>query len=201
MAILKSTDSGEQITFDAIQEEQMDVSNQITEHPIEDGAVVADHVQLDPYVLSVDGVLVGEGAEAAIQKFLDWRGRNGNVHMLYYSGRNTIGRMVLRDLQRTYNASNADGYTFRLTLQRVDVATPEMVQVDVDVEIEQKEETDKGRQQTQSQNVSPSPRPPDPAPEPEPEDDDNDLSHLPPHVREGPSEEEEDLSHLPPHVQ
>ena len=200
-ATLKSTDSGEQITFDVVEEETMEISNEVTEHAIEDGAVVADHVTLQPYVLSVDGVLVGEAADDAIDKFLDWIPRDNKAHMLYYSGRNTIGRMVLRDLRRDYTVSNADGYGFTLTLQRVDITTPEIVEVDVEVEIEQKEEKDKGRQQTQSKDVSPSPSPPDPAPEPEPEEEEEDLSHYPPHVREGPAEEEEDLSHLPPHVQ
>jgi hypothetical protein len=53
--VISAEDS--QIAFDATTSEQHDATSTVTEHPVEEGASIADHIQNDPDALQLNGIV------------------------------------------------------------------------------------------------------------------------------------------------
>ena len=61
-AKLKSLEDQESIELDVVIDERPEYNTEVSEHPIEDGASVSDHVALRPIQIAMNGVVAGEGA-------------------------------------------------------------------------------------------------------------------------------------------
>jgi len=59
------------LTFDASVLEQHDRSSTTTDHPVEDGSAITDHVQLDPITLTVIGIISATPLSATIEEEQD----------------------------------------------------------------------------------------------------------------------------------
>jgi len=125
-AKLKSLESQEIVEFDVVTEERPEMNTEVSEHPIEDGASVSDHVALRPISISMNGVVAGEGAGDKIGKLRSWR---NDRHRLRYTGRNIFKNYVISEMQTEHDARVGDGFRFRLVLQQVRTVKPSLVEI------------------------------------------------------------------------
>jgi len=157
------------VTFDAdlTVEELHDRSATTTDHPVEDGSTISDHVILDPERVRLDGFVTDAGVRGAERGAtqeafdkLDAAWRAGDL-MQVVTGRKTYADMVLvsMDLPRERPSS----MTFSLEFKQVRLVTPEVVegvlsaaQVDAEDRDLAQPEVDQGA--TRSERVRPEDR-------------------------------------------
>ena len=125
-AKLKSLEDGEQIELDVVTEERPEFDTDVSDHPIEDGASVTDHVSLRPIAFPISGVVAGEGAGDKIGALRRWRNER---HRLKYTGRNIFKNYVISALQTEHDAGVGDGFRFRIELQQVRIVKPAVVEL------------------------------------------------------------------------
>jgi len=125
-AKLKSLEDGEQIELDVVTEERPEFNTDVSDHPIEDGASVTDHVSLRPISVPISGIVAGEGAADKIATLRRWRNER---HRLKFTGRNIFKNYAISALQTEHDAGVGDGFRFRLELQQVRIVKPAVVEL------------------------------------------------------------------------
>jgi len=125
-AKLKSLEDGEQIELDVVTEERPEFNTDVSDHPIEDGASVSDHVALRPISVPMNGVIAGQGAGDKIATLRRWRNER---HRLKFTGRNIFKNYVIQEFSSEHDAGVGDGFRFRLVLQQVQIVKPALVEV------------------------------------------------------------------------
>ena len=125
-ARLKSLKDGEEITLDVVELENPDMINDVSDHPLEDGRSVSDHVSLRPNVFPINGVVAGEEAAQKIATLRRWRNER---HRLKYTGRNIFKGYVISEFRTEHDVRVRDGFRFRMTLQEVRITSPELVEL------------------------------------------------------------------------
>ena len=125
-AKLKSLEDQESIELDVVIDERPEYNTEVSEHPIEDGASVSDHVALRPIQIAMNGVVAGEGAGEKIGRLRRWR---NDRHRLRYSGRNIFKNYVISEFSSEHDARVGDGFRFRMVLQQVRIVKPSIVEI------------------------------------------------------------------------
>lgn len=122
---------GRELTFDATIVVSYQKQNVITEHPIEDGAVVSDHVQKQPDTVNLTGIVsdspLGATGEYNVEnavRFLNEVGEAGELLELD-SRLGLSGNWALEAWPHDVTAIRA--LTFEITLKQVRIATTETV--------------------------------------------------------------------------
>lgn len=144
------------IEFGVVSEERPDFVSDVTEHPIEDGRLIADHTTLRPVNLAIDGVVAGPGTAGILDAIRSWR---EDRLLVTYSGRGIYRDFIIKEFRPTEDAEVGDGFRFTMTLREVrivspatilrvkrDPALPDIV-TDQQTATQVKPVTDKGRQQ------------------------------------------------------
>lgn len=139
--------SGE-VEFDAVINEVTTTDSNVTEHPVEEGADVADHVQIKSETLSLSIVIVGDRASeklAQLQRFQQER------ELLTFLGVETAKQVVIENMSRTRTALTGDGFEFSLSLRKIRIARLQEVKLVVPAKSVSKTQTkktsSKGKQQ------------------------------------------------------
>jgi len=125
-AKLESLEDREIIELDVVSGETPEFPNEVSDFPIEDGAVITDHISLRPIAVPISGVVAGEGAADKIATLRRWR---NDRHRLRYVGRNIFGNYVITSLRTEHDAGVGDGFRFRLELVQVRIARPAVVDI------------------------------------------------------------------------
>lgn len=143
-AILRSKDKGE-VEFSTMEAENPTFGNEVTEHSVERGQDVADHVKPLPNEYSLQGVIVGPDAAEKLDKLLQFR-KEGTL--LTYIGRNATSQVVIENLSTEHSTQIANGLSFTLTLKQVRIANSTEVKIKLP---EAKPVSNVGRQQPAGQ--------------------------------------------------
>ena len=107
-----------------ITRESLRFTSQVTSNPIESGSDIHDHVINEPKRLTVNGSIVGGDADKdALERMRDRR------DIVTYIGRVRATNLVFTSLQFNTDPSNKDGFIFSAQLQRIDMASPETMDV------------------------------------------------------------------------
>lgn len=104
--------------------ESVQRSSKVTSNPVENGADINDHVVNDPIKFTITGVTIGGDAQAAILRRM-WQQKD----ILTYVGRNRISNCVITSYKSDSTAKNANGSNFTITLQVVNLASSEYVEM------------------------------------------------------------------------
>lgn len=113
--------------MDAVVDENPTMSADVTDHPVEKGQDISDHMQEKPATMKVSGSIVNESPE----KLEMLRNYMRDATLLKYVGRNIFADVVLINLNTKHNANNAMGFDYDITLKRVRIAKPETFEVNV----------------------------------------------------------------------
>lgn len=123
----------------------MPESSTTTDHALEDGQQITDHVQSNPITISLTGVILDD-TEAKVLKLREYREKGEIIDFDYMTA---LKHVVVTDFSRDYSADIKDGYAFSMTLKQIKVAkVARFVSVSVPVKQQTKPVSNKGRQQT-----------------------------------------------------
>lgn len=158
---------GERLTFDAWLSGSVDGAAIVSDHPIEDGAMVADHVQAEPLQITLtlamserplgdDGGPYGEERVTAALRFLDEAGRAGDPLIAVIPRVGTLSDMVLA--RWPANFDNRRAIDLEIVLRQIEFAAVEFVRVPVEAisppaRAGHQEEVDMGKQATEDRPV------------------------------------------------
>lgn len=114
--------------------EEIQYAASVTKNPIEGGGDINDHVVLDPPKLTVSGIVSSDAGRATLIAMRD------NRDLITYRGVEAHDNLVITSLSISRTTGNLGGYTFKVALQRVTIATaafvpvtgPTMSQMDAD---------------------------------------------------------------------
>src|SRR5690606_9380320 len=122
---------GQSLTFDATPVIGFQKSNTITDHPIEDGSVVSDHVQKQPDQVSLTGIVsetpLGAASPDRVQealRFLNEAGERGEL-LEMESRFGLTGNWILESWP--FDITQLRALAFEVSLRQVRIATIELV--------------------------------------------------------------------------
>ncbi|MEV9639471.1 phage baseplate protein [Mammaliicoccus sciuri] len=131
------------ILIEVIQEESLDESSTTTDHALEDGEQISDHIENDPITLSITGVIIDPNDEKLL-KLREYR-QKGKV--LDYSYRSRLKTVLITSFKPVKGKDIKDGYRFSMTLKQVQFSkAPNVIRVSVPVKKQVKKVTSKGKQ-------------------------------------------------------
>jgi hypothetical protein len=102
--------------------EQAQFTSRVTQYPIENGTNINDHLIRDPEKFSIDGEIVGGMQTAHLLTAM-----RDNRDIITYTGRMSMGSLVITSLSLKVSAKNALGANFQAQLQRVQITSAQYV--------------------------------------------------------------------------
>lgn len=133
------------VLIDVITKVSMPESSTTTDHALEDGEQITDHVKSNPITISLTGIMLDD-AEEKVLKLREYREKGEIIDFDYMTA---LKHVVITDFSRDYSAKDKDGYAFTMTLKQIKVAkVAQFVSVSVPVKQQTKAVSKKGRQQT-----------------------------------------------------
>ncbi|QDQ03150.1 hypothetical protein FOH38_23400 [Lysinibacillus fusiformis] len=139
------------VLIDVITKVSMPESSTTTDHALEDGEQITDHVKSNPITISLTGIILDE-AEEKVLKLREYREKGEIIDFDYMT---VLKHVVITDFSRDYEAKIKDGYAFTMTLKQIKVAkVAKFVSVSIPIKQQTKAVTNKGRQQTKKTQKS-----------------------------------------------
>ena len=102
-----------------VQQEETESPVQTSEHPVETGVALTDHVLAKPACLRLEGEVVGPDCENTLQTLREWQRIGAAVH---YVGRQVFKNAQIVEFSYQYTHRIAGGCSFTMTLREVRVA-------------------------------------------------------------------------------
>lgn len=140
------------VEFNVVSDEIPQISNEITDRPVEGVGAIVDNIENKPLIFSINGLVTGLDA---FDKLQELRRYAREKTILSYVGRNVITRVAIESINTTHNNMNAQGFGFEITLKQIRLARIELVDIQAPdpaiprippVTTQAKETTDKGVQ-------------------------------------------------------
>lgn len=131
--------------IDCAEVEEHNVDNEVTEHPVEKGADVADHVRARPIAVTIEGVVTDTpiGAMVALRNDSPKPSNDARAHLVKIRDdrepgtlETTLGtyqNMVLEQLQFPRSVDDGDSLRFRATFKQVELVTNDRATIRVSV--------------------------------------------------------------------
>lgn len=104
------------VFLDTVYQEDLDREVEITDHPIEDGAYISDHIQRKPLIFNISGVVNGS---EALRKLSAYQ-RQGS--RLKYSYRNQTSNLVIESFSSGHGVEVKGGFTYSMVMKQISVA-------------------------------------------------------------------------------
>lgn len=103
-----------------VEDENLSYGVEVTEHTVEKGIAISDHVKPRAIRLSLKGEIVGKNAASVLAKL---RTMHQGGTLCKYVGRVTLGSCLIEELNTTQTHSIWGGYAFNITLKEVRTAS------------------------------------------------------------------------------
>lgn len=110
------------ILIDVAREERAQYRNVVTEHAVEDGQEIADHVRHQPRMLSLTCTIAGADWETRYERLKELA---NSAQLVSYVGAEVWENMVIEGFDPSRTVQVANGVRFELTLKQVRVARVE----------------------------------------------------------------------------
>lgn len=107
------------VLLNTVFEEQRKSSAKTTDHPIEGGLNITDHVEKQPVKFSISGVCVGPDAAARMAKLQSYKDKGAQ---LTYTGRYGMKNLVIENINEEKNADTG-GTAFKFDMELKQVRT------------------------------------------------------------------------------
>lgn len=118
------------VLIDVVLSEDLAESSSTTDHALEDGEQITDHVNNDPIVLNIEGFI----RDSTDQRLLKLRNYREKGKLLSYNYRNRLETVLITSFNSKKDVKVSDGYTFTMTLKQVRLArAPNIVRVSAPV--------------------------------------------------------------------
>lgn len=96
-----------------LKEETVDRQYEISSHPVESGEDLVDHVRAQPYVIDINGEIVGQDAA---QRYATIKHLADTATPVTYAGRNSGTNLLIQNLSTGHTGEVMGGLTFRMQL-------------------------------------------------------------------------------------
>lgn len=103
-----------------VKDEEVSFGVDVTEHTVEKGVAISDHVKRHAVQLSITGELVGPNASSVRSKLRQMH-QNGTV--CSYSGRSTLNNCLIVDFSTSHPSTISGGCEFSMTLKEIRTAS------------------------------------------------------------------------------
>lgn len=103
-----------------VKDENKSFGVQATEHPVESGIDITDHVKRNPITMSISGEIVGENASSVMSKLKQIH-QSGTF--VKYVGRTTLNNCIITDFSTSHPHNIWGGCSFAMTLKEIRVAS------------------------------------------------------------------------------
>lgn len=135
-----------------VQDEKVSHEVESTNHPVEKGIDITDHIKLQPFILSISGKIVnynGINASEILNKILKLQ-KDGSL--ISYSGRNAINDLQIQSFQSSHPNTNMGGLDFDMQLKQIRVAQNSYTTTNTNQTLKSK--TNSGTQQIQQNKTN-----------------------------------------------
>lgn len=114
------------VWIDVIQSIDIPETSSTTDHALEDGEQITDHIENEPTTIDIDGVILDQ----AEQKVLRLRRYKETGQLLTFNYITRYDNVVITSFKRRYDKSIKNGYAFSMTLKQIRIAKrAEMINV------------------------------------------------------------------------
>jgi hypothetical protein len=121
-------------------------SSNTTDHALEDGEQISDHINNDPITLKIDGIILDK-TDGKLLKLRNYR-QKGEI--LTFNYRYKLETVVVTSFSPKYNSSIRDGYAFSMSLKQIKLAkAPNIINVSQFVKQQVSNVANAGRKQLQ----------------------------------------------------
>lgn len=133
-----------------VSEEDNPTSIKASEHSVEQGMDLTDHVRPDAETLSISGIISGRNQKDIVSLIKKWE-KAGRV--VSYSGRAKLSSCLIADFSPGYSKDIQDGCRFSMTLRKIRIARPAYVPAQLEQPQEAKPVADAGMQSVEANNT------------------------------------------------
>lgn len=106
------------VFLNIVYEDKPNNSAKTTDHPIENGLYVTDHIERKPLSLPITGVIIGSDAQTRKKKLEDYMSKGVR---LKYVNRTAHSNLVIEDFTATYDVDVKNGFKFTMSLKQIRV--------------------------------------------------------------------------------
>lgn len=107
------------VFLNTVYEEKPDKSVKTPDHPIEAGINVIDHIQREPLIFKISGVVTGPDASIRLNSLKSYMDRGERLRYVY---RNVFTNMIIEKLSTSHDIDVSGGFKFNMTLKQVFVS-------------------------------------------------------------------------------
>jgi LysM repeat protein len=108
------------ITINNVKSEKYDEAIKSTDHPIEDGESIVDHIEKTPVTLEITGVIAGSDAQARLNKL---RSYMNSGKLLKYVYKTSISNVIIESMPHDHIVDIAGGgFEFSIKLKQISLA-------------------------------------------------------------------------------
>jgi len=108
------------IFLDNVASESYDEGVNTTNHPIEGGKEITDHIEQRPVTLKITGVVTGEDAASRLSKLRDYMNKG---KLLKYTYRSIIDNVIIESFPHDHVVNVKGGFEFDITLKQIRIAS------------------------------------------------------------------------------
>lgn len=134
------------VFLNTVYEETPEKRVKTPDHPIESGINVVDHIQREPLIFNISGVVTGPDASVRLSAIKTHMDRGDRLKYVY---RNVFPNMIIEDFSTTHDVEVNGGFKFEMKLKQIFIAKAAIV---VDLPKPEKRQakkvSNKGRKQT-----------------------------------------------------
>ncbi|RYI25202.1 hypothetical protein EVU96_24875 [Bacillus infantis] len=132
------------VLIDVISNVRLGENSSTTDHALEDGEQITDHVESSPITLEVEGIIL----DKADEKLLKIRKYRQTGEILSFNYRSKLQRVVITSFTPEYDKTVKDGYYFSMSLKQIRVAkAPSIINVSKDIKQQVQKVSNAGRKQ------------------------------------------------------
>lgn len=135
------------IFLNMVEEDAPNKSVKSTDHPIESGENITDHIARNAVPMTLKGLIVGNDAEQRRMKLENYM-YSGTL--LNYSYRTSLKNLIIESFTPIYVVEVGNGFKFELTVKQIRIAKASVLQtLKLPVKMQAAPVANKGRQQKQ----------------------------------------------------
>lgn len=132
-----------------VSEEENPTSIQASEHSVEQGEDLTDHVRPEAETITLSGVISGRNHKSIVSLIKGWE-KSGKA--VRYSGRTKLTQCLVSDFSPSYSKDIENGCSFTMTLRKVRIARPAYVAPEAAQPAEIRPTADAGMQSVERNN-------------------------------------------------
>ena len=132
-----------------VSEEDNQTSISASEHSVEQGMDLTDHVRPDAESVSLRGIISGSNYKSIVSLIKKWEKAGRTVN---YSGRTKLSQCLIDDFAPSYSKDIQDGCQFTMVLRKIRIARPAYVPATAAQPQEAKPAADAGMQSVEANN-------------------------------------------------